>query len=83
LQTRLKEEARTNEASGRELVALLLAGGRSESATPTASEVERFRTHVEEVDKIHSLLLSLATRLAKTDAMLAATTEPAQEVPIK
>ena len=61
-------------------MALLLAGGRSQAATPTPAEVERYRTHVEEVDKIHSLLLSLATRLARTDAMLATSADPSQEV---
>jgi hypothetical protein len=35
---------------------------------------------VEEVDKIHSLLLSLATRLAKTDAALALTAQGGHQV---
>jgi hypothetical protein len=42
--------------------------------------VDRYRTHVEEVDKIHSLLLSLATRLAKTDAALALTAQAGHQV---
>ena len=79
-QARLKEETRTNEAAGRDLVAQLLSGGRSEAATPTPAEVDRYRTHVEEVDKIHSLLLSLATRLAKTDAALALTAQAGHQV---
>ncbi len=66
--------------SGRDLVALLLEGGRGEAATPTPAEMDRYRTHVEEVDKIHSLLLSLATRLARTHAALAAGPPSGQEV---
>ncbi len=79
MQVRLRDETRANEGVGRELVGLLVGGGRSEAATPTAAEVDRYRTHVEEVDKIHSLLVSLATRLARTEGALA-TAHPAQQV---
>lgn len=37
----------------------------------TAAEVEKYTLHVEEVDKITSLILGLSSRLAKTENTLA------------
>ena len=60
----LKEQMRHNAEVGRELVAKL----RTEATQP---EVEKYSLHVEEVDKITSLILGLSSRLAKTENTLA------------
>ena len=55
---------RNNAEVGRELVAKL----RTEA---TQAELEKYSLHVEEVDKITSLILGLSSRLAKTENTLA------------
>ena len=55
---------RNNAEVGRELVAKL----RTEA---TQAELEKYSLHVEEVDKITSLILGLSSRLVKTENTLA------------
>jgi len=60
----LKEEMALNEQLGAEVGAMVKAS----PAKP--SEVLKFKLHVEEIDKITSLLLGLSTRLARTENAL-------------
>lgn len=69
-EARLAERARAGEETGRALLARL----RQEAA---ASEVDKFSLHVEEMDKIASLLLGLSSRLARTENGLALVREQA------
>lgn len=59
----MKERGKSNSEVGRDLLAKLRMEG-------TQTEVEKYSLHVEEVDKITSLILGLSSRLAKAENTL-------------
>ena len=61
----LKEEMALNDQLGREVSSIVQS---SKDAKP--SEVLKFKLHVEEIDRITSLLLGLSGRLARTENAL-------------
>ena len=60
----MKERARNIAETGRGLLTKMKLEG-------TQTEVDKYSLHVEEVDKITSLILGLSSRLAKTESTLA------------
>jgi hypothetical protein len=62
-QSSLKDETKANEELGRQLAAQVL-----QLAQP--NECEKFKLHVDEIDKITSLLYGLSGRLAKAEHSL-------------
>ena len=60
----MKERGRTSGDQARALLAKL-------SGEASRAEVDKYSLHVEEVDKITSLILGLSSRLAKTENALA------------
>ena len=61
----LKEEMALNDQLGRDVTSIVKA---SEGVKP--SQVLKFKLHLEEIDRITSLLLGLSARLARTENAL-------------
>ena len=72
-QLSLKEEMSLNEELGRQVSALVHS-----QAKP--NECVKYNLHVEEIDKITSLLLGLSGRLARTENSITALTGPDEKV---
>lgn len=68
----LKSEAKANEEVGRQITVKVM-----QVAQP--NECEKYKSHVEEIDKITSLLLGLAGRLAKAENALLSSQHPSQK----
>ena len=72
-QVSLKSENKVNEELGRQVTIRVM-----QTASP--NECDKYKLHVEETDKITSLLLGLTGRIARTENLLEmADTEPALE----
>lgn len=71
--TRLKSETKVNEEAGRQITVKVM-----QVAQP--NECEKFKLHVEEIDKITSLLLGLAGRLARAENSFALCTDDHEKV---
>merc|ERR1712045_931852 len=68
----LKSETKTNEEIGRQITVKVM-----QVAQP--NECEKFKLHVEEIDKITSLLLGLAARLARAENAFALCTDQSEK----
>ena len=73
--THLKAESKTNEEAGRQVTVKVM-----QVAQP--NECEKYKLHVEEIDKITSLLHGLAGRLARADNSYALCSEASEKVNI-
>ena len=71
--THLKAESKTNEEAGRQVTVKVM-----QVAQP--NECEKYKLHVEEIDKITSLLHGLAGRLARADNSYALCSEASEKV---
>ena len=71
--TSLKTETRSNEEVGRQITVKVM-----QVAQP--NECEKYKLHVEEIDKITSLLLGLSGRLAKAENAFALCTDANEKV---
>ena len=71
--TNLKTETKTNEEVGRLITVKVM-----QVAQP--NECEKYKLHVEEIDKITSLLLGLAARLARAENAFALCTDQSEKV---
>ena len=71
--TNLKTETKTNEEVGRQITVKVM-----QVAQP--NECEKYKLHVEEIDKITSLLLGLAARLARAENAFALCTDQSEKV---
>ena len=71
--THLKAESKTNEEAGRQVTVKVM-----QVAQP--NECEKYKLHVEEIDKITSLLLGLAARLARAENAFALCTDQSEKV---
>ena len=69
----LKSETKTNEEIGRQITVKVM-----QVAQP--NECEKFKLHVEEIDKITSLLVGLAGRLAKAENSFSLCTDTTEKV---
>ena len=69
----LKSETKTNEEIGRQITVKVM-----QVAQP--NECEKFKLHVEEIDKITSLLVGLAGRLAKAENSFSLCTDSNEKV---
>ena len=69
----LKSETKTNEEIGRQITVKVM-----QVAQP--NECEKFKLHVEEIDKITSLLVGLAGRLAKAENSFSLCTDSTEKV---
>ena len=69
----LKVETKTNEELGRQITVKVM-----QVAQP--NECEKYKLHVEEIDKITSLLLGLAARLARAENAFALCSEKGEKV---
>merc|ERR1712020_147048 len=74
--TSLKTETRANEEVGRKITVKVM-----QAAQP--NECEKYKLHVEEIDKITSLLLGLSARLARAENAFALCTDQSEKVIIK
>ena len=72
----LKSETKTNEEIGRQITVKVM-----QVAQP--NECEKFKLHVEEIDKITSLLVGLAGRLAKAENSFSLCTDTTEKVNLK
>ena len=72
----LKSETKTNEEIGRQITVKVM-----QVAQP--NECEKFKLHVEEIDKITSLLVGLAGRLAKAENSFSLCTDTTEKVNFK
>jgi len=70
--TNLKTETKTNEEVGRQITVKVM-----QVAQP--NECEKYKLHVEEIDKITSLLLGLAARLARAENAFALCTDQSEK----
>merc|ERR1712203_939008 len=68
----LKTETKTNEEIGRQITVKVM-----QVAQP--NECEKYKLHVEEIDKITSLLLGLAARLARAENAFALCTDQSEK----
>ena len=71
-QASLKAETKANEELGRGVTVRVM-----QSAAP--NECDKYKLHVEETDKITSLLLGLTARMARTDNAINAATDSSDE----
>ena len=69
----LKGETKVNEEAGRQITVKVM-----QVAQP--NECEKFKLHVEEIDKITSLLLGLAGRLARAENSFALCSDDNEKV---
>ena len=72
----LKSETKSNEEIGRQITVKVM-----QVAQP--NECEKYKLHVEEIDKITSLLLGLAARLARAENAFALCTDQSEKVRIR
>merc|ERR1712203_727941 len=70
--TNLKTETKTNEEVGRQITVKVMQVARP-------NECEKYKLHVEEIDKITSLLLGLAARLARAENAFALCTDQSEK----
>ena len=71
--TSLKTETKSNEEIGRQITVKVM-----QVAQP--NECEKYKLHVEEIDKITSLLLGLSARLARAENAFALCTDQSEKV---